>query len=238
MAFAEGLFALGLLWVLIATWPSPPWDAIYYGGIAAMVLGADRAVPVLEALLARVRSDLQAAASRGLRATFVAERAVARALAGRDQAGDSALIARKSASPLAGFTRCASKPARRLRARSSADWRLVRAMRPMRRPNASRKSLGDLPAVQAGEADVDDGDGRRARPRHRERAQAVARGLDRMSDDFEPEREPGPAVLVILDHQNPGHDSSVHLVWEVGGARTRWWDAPSRFSARRRAGRG
>ena len=38
MAFAEGLFALGLLWVLIATWPTPPWDVIYYGGIAAMVL--------------------------------------------------------------------------------------------------------------------------------------------------------------------------------------------------------
>jgi len=38
MAFAEGVFALGLLWVLMATWPTPPWDAIYYGGIAAMVL--------------------------------------------------------------------------------------------------------------------------------------------------------------------------------------------------------
>ena len=38
MAFAEGLFALGLLWVLIATWPTPPWDVIYYGGIAAMTL--------------------------------------------------------------------------------------------------------------------------------------------------------------------------------------------------------
>jgi hypothetical protein len=38
MAFAEGLFALGLAGVLIATWPNPPWDALYYGGIAAMVL--------------------------------------------------------------------------------------------------------------------------------------------------------------------------------------------------------
>ena len=38
MAFAEGLFALGLLGVLVATWPNPPWDAIYFGGIAAMVL--------------------------------------------------------------------------------------------------------------------------------------------------------------------------------------------------------
>ncbi len=38
MAFAEGLFALGILAVLIATWPHPPWDALYYGGIAAMIV--------------------------------------------------------------------------------------------------------------------------------------------------------------------------------------------------------
>jgi len=38
MAFAEGLFALGLLAVLLWTWPSPPWDALYYGGIAGMIL--------------------------------------------------------------------------------------------------------------------------------------------------------------------------------------------------------
>jgi len=33
MAFAEGLFALGLLAVLLGTWPTPPWNAIYNGGI-------------------------------------------------------------------------------------------------------------------------------------------------------------------------------------------------------------
>lgn len=38
MAFSEGLFAVGLLAVLVYTWPNPPWDAIYYGGIAAMIL--------------------------------------------------------------------------------------------------------------------------------------------------------------------------------------------------------
>lgn len=38
MAFSEGLFAVGLLAVLYWTWPSPPWDAIYYGGIGAMIL--------------------------------------------------------------------------------------------------------------------------------------------------------------------------------------------------------
>lgn len=38
MAFSEGLFAVGLLAVLYWTWPHPPWDAVYYGGIAAMIL--------------------------------------------------------------------------------------------------------------------------------------------------------------------------------------------------------
>lgn len=38
MAFAEGLFALGLLAVLLWTWPTPPWNAIYYGGIVGMIL--------------------------------------------------------------------------------------------------------------------------------------------------------------------------------------------------------
>jgi uncharacterized protein (DUF983 family) len=46
MAFAEGLFAAGLLAVLLATWPEPPWDAIYYGGIAAMVLTPIALYPV------------------------------------------------------------------------------------------------------------------------------------------------------------------------------------------------
>ena len=38
MAFAEGLFALGLLVILIETWPHPPWNAVYYGGIVAMIV--------------------------------------------------------------------------------------------------------------------------------------------------------------------------------------------------------
>jgi uncharacterized protein (DUF983 family) len=38
MAFAEGVFALGLIGVLLWTYPSPPWDALYYGGIAGMIL--------------------------------------------------------------------------------------------------------------------------------------------------------------------------------------------------------
>jgi len=38
MAFAEGLLALGLLAVLVWTWPNPPWNVLYYGGIAAMIL--------------------------------------------------------------------------------------------------------------------------------------------------------------------------------------------------------
>jgi uncharacterized protein (DUF983 family) len=38
MAFAEALFAAGLLAVLVATWPTPPWDLVYYGGMAAMIL--------------------------------------------------------------------------------------------------------------------------------------------------------------------------------------------------------
>ena len=37
MAFAEGLFAVGVLAILLATWPDPPWNALYYGGIGAMV---------------------------------------------------------------------------------------------------------------------------------------------------------------------------------------------------------
>jgi hypothetical protein len=37
MAFAEGLFAVGLLLVLLATLPNPPWTAIYVGGLTAMI---------------------------------------------------------------------------------------------------------------------------------------------------------------------------------------------------------
>ena len=38
MAFAEGLFAAGLLGVLYWTWPNPPWDGLYYGGIAGLIV--------------------------------------------------------------------------------------------------------------------------------------------------------------------------------------------------------
>jgi len=38
MAFAEGLFAAGLLAVLLWTWPNPPWNALYYGGIAGLIV--------------------------------------------------------------------------------------------------------------------------------------------------------------------------------------------------------
>jgi len=37
MAFAESLFAVGLLVALVTTWPDPPWTAIYVVGIAAMI---------------------------------------------------------------------------------------------------------------------------------------------------------------------------------------------------------
>jgi len=37
MAFAEGVFALGLGAVLLWTYPNPPWNALYYGGIAGMI---------------------------------------------------------------------------------------------------------------------------------------------------------------------------------------------------------
>ena len=39
MVFAEGLFALGIAAVLLWTLPNPPWNAIYYGGIAGMIVG-------------------------------------------------------------------------------------------------------------------------------------------------------------------------------------------------------
>jgi uncharacterized protein (DUF983 family) len=37
MAFAEGLFAVGLLLTLVLTYPDPPWTALYVGGAAAMI---------------------------------------------------------------------------------------------------------------------------------------------------------------------------------------------------------
>lgn len=35
---AEVLLAVGLLAVLLATWPTPPWDTIQYGGVALMIV--------------------------------------------------------------------------------------------------------------------------------------------------------------------------------------------------------
>ncbi|GJG84913.1 hypothetical protein tb265_00940 [Gemmatimonadetes bacterium T265] len=35
---AEVLLAAGLLIVLLATWPTPPWDWIQYGGVALMIV--------------------------------------------------------------------------------------------------------------------------------------------------------------------------------------------------------
>ena len=35
---SELVFALIFLAVLIATWPTPPWDLLLYGGIALMVI--------------------------------------------------------------------------------------------------------------------------------------------------------------------------------------------------------
>jgi len=37
MAFAEGLFAVGLLLTLVATYPNPPWTALYVGGAIALI---------------------------------------------------------------------------------------------------------------------------------------------------------------------------------------------------------
>lgn len=37
MVFAEGLFAVAVAAVLVWTFPNPPWNALYYGGIAGMI---------------------------------------------------------------------------------------------------------------------------------------------------------------------------------------------------------
>lgn len=38
MVFAEGLFAVAVACVLLWTLPNPPWNALYYGGIAGMIV--------------------------------------------------------------------------------------------------------------------------------------------------------------------------------------------------------
>ena len=34
---AEAVFVIGFVAVLLATWPSPPWQMLEYGGVAAMI---------------------------------------------------------------------------------------------------------------------------------------------------------------------------------------------------------
>ncbi len=38
LVVAELLFAAGLVLVIVATWPTPPWDALWIGSIAGMIL--------------------------------------------------------------------------------------------------------------------------------------------------------------------------------------------------------
>lgn len=45
---AELLLALGLLIVLIATWPKPPWDVIQYGGAALLIVAPLVTYPITE----------------------------------------------------------------------------------------------------------------------------------------------------------------------------------------------
>ena len=35
---AEGCFVVGLVSIMLLTWPRPPWDAMFWGGIALMIL--------------------------------------------------------------------------------------------------------------------------------------------------------------------------------------------------------
>ena len=46
----EGFFAAGFVIVLVITWPSPPWDAIQYGGALLLVLGILAAYPFANTL--------------------------------------------------------------------------------------------------------------------------------------------------------------------------------------------
>ena len=47
---AEVLLAVGLLAVLLATWPDPPWDPIQYGGAVLMLLAPLATYPYSELL--------------------------------------------------------------------------------------------------------------------------------------------------------------------------------------------
>jgi uncharacterized protein (DUF983 family) len=47
---AEVLLGAGLLVVLVATWPDPPWDWIQYGGVALMIVAPLVTYPFTELL--------------------------------------------------------------------------------------------------------------------------------------------------------------------------------------------
>lgn len=50
LVVSEILLAAGLLTVLVATWPDPPWDAIQYGGVALMLVAPFVTYPLTELL--------------------------------------------------------------------------------------------------------------------------------------------------------------------------------------------
>jgi uncharacterized protein (DUF983 family) len=50
LVVAEMILAFGLLVVLLATWPDPPWDAIQYGGVALMLIMPLATYPFTELL--------------------------------------------------------------------------------------------------------------------------------------------------------------------------------------------
>ena len=35
---AEAFFVVGLVTIMVLTWPHPPWDAMFWGGIALMIV--------------------------------------------------------------------------------------------------------------------------------------------------------------------------------------------------------
>ena len=47
---AEGVFVLGFVAVLLATWPSPPWALLEYGGVAAMIAAPFAFYPLSRAI--------------------------------------------------------------------------------------------------------------------------------------------------------------------------------------------
>jgi hypothetical protein len=62
---AELVFVLGLVAVVLLTWPHPPWDGIFWGGIAVMILLPVLFFPFLQDALAGLRPHLPAVRARG-----------------------------------------------------------------------------------------------------------------------------------------------------------------------------